>query len=1216
MASKLNFSAQLSLYTKGFEKGIRSVRNQLKSLAGTFQSFAASMGAGLGLYQLVSQMSSVAKELNTAKATLRNVSDSMADYSKSMTLARNLAKQYSQDMVSLMGNLASFQGSAKGTGIALSTVNDIFESLTKASAYFNLSSQQTSQVLTAVGQMMSKGTVQAQELKLQLANVLPGAFSIMARAVGVTTSELDKLMSQGKLAAKDVLPKFAAELNKMTAGKIDTTGLQLSINRLKNTFTQFVESASIDRMLGKGVNALDKSLNYVIHNFNTLKGLVISVMAALSVNKVKAIGAATIASLTNVSKHVKEIYNQIGEAVSKTKLKELTEELKVAQRSQIKLAHINSLNYKKFNEADINRADKATLASLLDTYEKSDKALESNRGKIKVLKKEISQLQHPWKNIFKSVFSISGLIQLIIGGLSAVGYILADHIKKTKAIENAVKEARKEQEAFEESVSQGGVKAMAEQEALLRSQLDILKDRTVEDDKRAAAIKNINSILGLEADNAFTIKTAYEDIVKEADKWLKKQQKIAQVSSYMQGIVDAQVKQEEARAKYEDAVIWGSDNSRYNIRGKVREFVTPSGQRYKDGDPALKSGMEGKWETRDATEEEYRERMLNAFQNEYFKTTSAYLKAQRYSRNVYGKTIEELEAEANAFGKAEENLRKKLEELTKTLGEDLTKSLTGDDKQKDKIDKNTDKNTVKASIDEYVKSGEELSSQLKRGAISAEEYRKEMDDLAVRTYKEIAAFSDMESQLKALPSKYGELADEIAKKFTDVNGMALIADELDKYRKSLVELQNQVANNTMTEDEYNDEVSRLKSETYKAVSSLVNFGDFLDGLPDDIAKALKDELNGLGEAFRYEIEKGMKEAAKAGQGTLKQLAETPKTSSGPVKYSTDNDVMQGQRDVVDMDIKSIEDAISKLKNINGEDWSIDVNDAIESLSGQLDEAKKKAKTLDDAMAYNEAKKRLKELRNEVADTFISMPDRLTGFADGIKDIISAFNEDIDFEQYDKLMTKIKAIISLIQGIKGAVDTAMSIKTLFESFKKAKESTEILAATTQAIRTMTTATEAQATIDNIAAAASNKKALAASSEVGSTLAAAAASETKAGSSAKEAVAEAGSSAAKIPFVGWALAGVAIAGIAGALISMFAKFQTGGIVGGNSKSGDKTLIRANSGEMVMNGTQQKRLWNIIDGKTGVGGGGVSGDVRFVIRGAELEGVLNNYKKIKRG
>lgn len=1214
MASKLNFSAQLSLYTKGFEKGIRSVRNQLKSLAGTFQSFAASMGAGLGLYQLVSQMSSVAKELNTAKATLRNVSDSMADYNKSITLARNLAKEYSQDMVSLMGNLASFQASAKGTGIALSTVNYIFESLTKASAYFNLSSQQTSQVLTAVGQMMSKGTVQAQELKLQLANVLPGAFSKMAEAVGVTTSELDDLMSKGKLAAKDVLPKFADELNKMTAGKIDTTGLQLSINRLKNTFTQFVESVSIDWMLGKGVNALDKTLNHVMYNFITLKGLILSVMAALSVNKVKAIGAAAIDSLTNVSKHVKEIYNQIGEAISKTKLKELTRELKVAQRNQFKLAHTNSLNYRNFNEAYNNKADKATLASLLDTYEKSDKALESNRGKIKVLKKEIGQLQHPWKNIFKSVFSISGMIQLVVAGLSAGAYFLADWIKKTKAINNAVKEARKEQEAFEKSVSQGGVKAMAEQEALLRSQLDILKDRGVEEDKRAAAVKNINSILGLEADNAFTIKTAYEDIVKEADKWLKKQQKIAQVSSYMQGIVDAQVKQEEARTKYEDAVIWGSDNSRYKIRGKVREFVTPSGQRYKEGDPALKSDMEGRWETRDATEEEYRERMLNAFKNEYFKTTSAYSKAQRYSRNVYGKTIEELEAEANAFVKAEENLRKKLEELTKNLGEDFTKSLTEDKKTPPPVD--ADKNTVKAKIDDYIKSAEELSSQLKRGAISAEDYRKGMDELAVRTYKEITAFSDMESQLKALPSKYGKLADEIAKEFTNVNGIALIADELEKYRKSLLELQNQVANNTLTDEQYNDELSKLKSETYKAVSSLVNLSDFLDRLPKDIAKALKDELNGLGEAFKSEMEKGMKEAAKETQKVLKTLDTNPKTSSGPVKYSTDNDVMDKQKSAVEIDIKSIEDAISNLKNINGDDWAIDVNDAINGLSAQLDEAKKKAKTLDAAMAYNDAKKQLKELKNEVADTFMSMPDRLTGLSDGIKDIISAFNEDIDFEQYDKLMSQIKAIISLIQGIKGAVDAAMSVKALFDSFDKAKETTETLAAATQAIRTMTTATEAQAAIDNIAAAASGKKAIAASSEVGSTMAAAAASEAKAGASAKEAVAEAGSSAAKIPVIGWILAGAAIAGLAGALISMFAKFQTGGIVGGNSRSGDKTLIRANSGEMVMNGTQQKRLWNIIDGKTGVGGGGVSGDVRFVIRGAELEGVLNNYKKIKRG
>lgn len=49
---------------------------------------------------------------------------------------------------------------------------------------------------------------------------------------------------------------------------------------------------------------------------------------------------------------------------------------------------------------------------------------------------------------------------------------------------------------------------------------------------------------------------------------------------------------------------------------------------------------------------------------------------------------------------------------------------------------------------------------------------------------------------------------------------------------------------------------------------------------------------------------------------------------------------------------------------------------------------------------------------------------------------------------------------------------------------------------------------------------------------------------------------------------------IAGVFAAFASI-PKFETGGIVGGNSRVGDKLLIRANSGELVLNDTQQKRL-----------------------------------------
>ena len=50
----------------------------------------------------------------------------------------------------------------------------------------------------------------------------------------------------------------------------------------------------------------------------------------------------------------------------------------------------------------------------------------------------------------------------------------------------------------------------------------------------------------------------------------------------------------------------------------------------------------------------------------------------------------------------------------------------------------------------------------------------------------------------------------------------------------------------------------------------------------------------------------------------------------------------------------------------------------------------------------------------------------------------------------------------------------------------------------------------------------------------------------------------------------------------LISTVSGFATGGIVGGSSTTGDKIPIRVNSGEMVLNKTQQARLFAIANGK----------------------------------
>ena len=88
---------------------------------------------------------------------------------------------------------------------------------------------------------------------------------------------------------------------------------------------------------------------------------------------------------------------------------------------------------------------------------------------------------------------------------------------------------------------------------------------------------------------------------------------------------------------------------------------------------------------------------------------------------------------------------------------------------------------------------------------------------------------------------------------------------------------------------------------------------------------------------------------------------------------------------------------------------------------------------------------------------------------------------------------------------------------------------------------------------------------------------------------------------------------IASIVSTIIGVFAslpKFETGGVVGGNSFYGDKILARLNSGELVINRNDQKRLYNTLQQSTSTNAP-MNGSVQFKISGRDLIGVLSNQQ-----
>ena len=92
-------------------------------------------------------------------------------------------------------------------------------------------------------------------------------------------------------------------------------------------------------------------------------------------------------------------------------------------------------------------------------------------------------------------------------------------------------------------------------------------------------------------------------------------------------------------------------------------------------------------------------------------------------------------------------------------------------------------------------------------------------------------------------------------------------------------------------------------------------------------------------------------------------------------------------------------------------------------------------------------------------------------------------------------------------------------------------------------------------------------------------------------------------------------VSIATIITTILGVFSslpKFADGGIIQGKS-FGDYNLARVNGGEMILNSTQQGRLWNTIQQGT-TSSTPMNGNVTFRIEGKQLVGVLNNYKSTK--
>lgn len=1156
--NSMNFNLKMGLDSKNFKRGINEVQGLMNGFKSSLLSFGAAIGAGFSFGALFSELKQAALELDTAMNTLKNVSKethtfqtsigevstSVSIFGENLEYVRQLADTYGQDLAAITHGFAKFTAACNNTGLALDQQRYIYEQLTRAAAYYHLSAYESQNVMNAVVQMMSKGKIAAEELRRQLGNSLPGAFNLMAKAMGVSTAELDKLMKEGKVISAEVLPLFAQELEKVTKGG-NFDSIQLSLNKLKNAWYDFTTNSDFATYFKKGVDVATQALDFLSKNFNHLMTLLLSIGTLKLFQGIGAKGAAELQIMV-------------------TKAQELDLMLKKAEASMMRLSSKKGgFEIQKmggYNVA-IPYATTTDVNLLRHLEQYNQKLLELHNLKLKVYGQpifspaEVAQIQsanNAMRAMQGTLATSTPILSKFAIGFKTLGKTIATSLKQiAKAtiytaliqlayegimwIVDSIKSANEEVEKMQEELDaiytdyrnnfEEEVDAAEKRVEQARYYLNVLKDINKSEGVRQLALEKLAELVDdidiekIDVNNINESADAYKRLAERVEAWADASIKAAAISVLAQEAGAALVNQRKAQQRINEIDLSG---------GALTETTTkmvPASYGFQ--------GTVTEWKDVTTT-----------------KDTALGTERKQLVAKVaeYQKILDDANIEMKA-------LDEELSTILNSGGDDGDGG--GGDKPLEGIDK---------VYDDYLKAAQELKNKLKEGAIFQSDYDEQLKKLIEKTFGDAAATGqlsisnimdkiDKGQTLTAMETWYKDIATQATGSM--MNAMFLEAEQL------LEELNREIDEDLENMMENNPAVEQMKEKVRQ-------YQEYLSMIPT------------------------------AGNKSRSTLFDYNKSKS---------DILSEQFDLAKERVDDIQSIIDKLEELQEQGHK--VTQEIENWSRELEIAQVNAKSFEDAM--NLAKIR-EDIQAMSYDLGVGIYDSIVNTIGSINNVVSQFErmrdtlESVDATGWEKFISIFSTFVSMIDTGIGIYETFSKLAKINNALIGAEASEQAvlnsMRATGVALIGQETAAKGAATAIDTANNATKSTEIGLNAALLGTLLPLVA-EYKA-----MAVAKAVESAAALPFPA-NIPAMAASAAAAATSMQLAKFEKGGWVGGNSYSGDKVLARVNSGELILNRTQQSTLWNLLNGK-----GGIGGKVQFELRGDKLIGLINNTISKKRG
>jgi len=164
------------------------------------------IGAQVGMVrQAIGSTAEYSAALGRQRKALKLVINDTNAYAKSQAFLEEKSEKLAIPQDVIVRQFTALTASVKGAGHSVEDAEKVFKSIASGIRGTGGSLQDMKAAMTATAQVFSKGKVSAEELRQQLGERLPGAFTIFAESMGKTPAELDKALEQGQVTLQDFM---------------------------------------------------------------------------------------------------------------------------------------------------------------------------------------------------------------------------------------------------------------------------------------------------------------------------------------------------------------------------------------------------------------------------------------------------------------------------------------------------------------------------------------------------------------------------------------------------------------------------------------------------------------------------------------------------------------------------------------------------------------------------------------------------------------------------------------------------------------------------------------------------------------------------------------------------------------------------------------------------------------------------------------------------